>query len=295
VVNRRVSILDGRARAAAFVLALLGAGLAGSGAAPAVAGDSGFLSAERSVLGGEASGGWRSVLFGGSERALADEGGAVPGEFAAERRVKKSEGSAPTSGKLGRKLKAGALSAILPGAGQFYNGRRNRAYLMAGVEVGIWTTYIVFDTYGDNRMESAREWAGIYAGASGNHSDGYWQNVGQYESSDDYNDARRREARALQEEISGLVGPDGAWQWVNEDRQNGYLRLRNQGSSAYTRRDFMILFAVVNRAISVFDAVVGAGRVGDATHARVLGMDIELQLDPAATDPGARCVVSRGF
>ena len=113
--------------------------------------------------------------------------------------------------------------------------------------------------------------------------------------SDAYNDSRYREARALQETVSGLVGPEAAWQWVNEDRRYGYALLRSKGNSAYDRRDFMILFAVLNRAVSVFDAVVGAGHLGDAAHASVLGLDVELQLQPALTDPVARCVVSRSF
>ncbi len=144
-------------------------------------------------------------------------------------------------------------------------------------------------------MESSREWAGIYAGTEGDHADSYWQSVGRYMDSDAYNDGRYREARALQEEVSGLVGPDDAWQWVNEDRRYGYALLRSKGNSAYDRRDFMILFAVLNRAVSVFDAVLGAGHNGDVAQARVLGMDVELQLQPALRDPGARCVVSRSF
>jgi hypothetical protein len=52
---------------------------------------------------------------------------------------------------------------------------------------------------------------------------------------------------------------------------------------------------VLNRAVSVFDAVVGAGRIADAAQARVFGLDVEIQLNPAQADPTARCVVSRGF
>jgi hypothetical protein len=198
-------------------------------------------------------------------------------------------------GRLGRQFKAGLLSLVLPGAGQFYNGHHERACLMAGAEAGIWVTYVVFDRQGDNRMETSREWAGIYAGTDGNHDDAYWQSVGQFLDSDAYNDSRYREARALQEPVSGLVGPEDAWQWVNTDRRYGYAKLRADGNSAYDRRDFMILFAVLNRAVSVFDAVIGAGKVADATHARVLGLDVDLRLQPALTDPGARCVVSRRF
>ena len=263
--------------------------------ARAQAADAGFLATEQAVLGGEAAASWRAVLFGGAGIAAGGGIGGVADEFGTGGRVDDPTEDVGPPRHLGRKLKAGALSALLPGAGQYYNGQRGRAFLMAGVEAGIWTAWIVFDRQGDSRMDSAREWAGIYAGTDGAHPESYWQSVGRYMDSDAYNDARYREARALQESVSGLVGPDDAWQWVNQDRRYGYALLRSKGNSAYDRRDFMILFAVLNRAVSVFDAVVGAGRVAEAAHASVLGLDVELQLHPALTDPVARCVVSRGF
>lgn len=218
-----------------------------------------------------------------------------PGEFGGETPRPRTEDAKGGSSDLGPKIKAGALSAVLPGAGQFYNGQKQKAYLMGGVEVAIWTAYFVFDTQGDNRMETAREFAGIYAGTGGEHAENYWQSVGRYMDSDAYNDARRREARALQEDPSGLIGEDDAWQWVNEDRLVGYRTLRSDGNSAYDRRDFMILFAVVNRAVAVVDAVLGAGRNEPGLQARVLGLDLEVAVDPSLLHPGARCALARRF
>lgn len=272
-----------------LVLVLAGAAAAADGAAA-------FAAVEFEVLGDGASAGWRGALADAAPRWQRDGSRPVPDEFGTGRSVREAatdEPGGPTH--FGRKLKAGALSAVLPGAGQYYNGDRGRAFAMAGIEAGIWTAYFVFDAQGDDRMESAQQWAGIYAGTEGEHGDSYWQAVGQYEDSDAYNDSRYREARAEQVPVSSLIGPEDAWQWVNTDRRYGYAELRAKGNSAYDRRDFMILFAVVNRAVSVFDAVTGAGRGGDLAHARVMGLDVALQLQPALSDPGARCVVSRGF
>jgi hypothetical protein len=273
----------------AVLLALAGAAAAGDGVA-------GFASVEYAVFGDAASAGWRGALADAEPRRQREEYRPVPDEFGTGRRAADTDPDEPGGpSNLGRKLKAGTLSAVLPGAGQYYNGDRGRAFMMAGIEAGIWTAYFVFDAQGDDRMESARQWAGIYAGTAGEHAESYWQAVGQYADSDAYNDSRYREARAEQVPVSGLVGPEDAWQWVNTDRRYGYALLRAKGNSAYDRRDFMILFAVLNRAVSVFDAVTGAGRDGDLAHARVLGLDVALQLHPALSDPGARCVVSRGF
>jgi len=281
-------------RLGALAIALAGAMLA-AGASQAQENGGDFIAAERAVFGGEASSGWRSALIGGSARAQDDDIGRVADEFGAGKRPVEPDRALEHSGRLGRKLRAAALSALLPGAGQYYNGKRERAYLMAGVEAGIWTAYFVFDREGDGRMETSRDWAMIYAGTGGDHVDDYWKNVGKWMDSDVYNDSLYREARAFNVPVAGLVGPDDAWQWVNQDRRHAYASLRADGNSAYERRDFMILFAVLNRAVSVFDAVVGAGRIADAAQACVFGLDVAIQLNPALVDPSARCVVSRGF
>ncbi len=245
---------------------------------------------------------WRDVLR--RENGLADVTGAwtqiggqglstPPDEFGGGSRENRDLNQGPSH--LGKKVKAGLLSAVLPGAGQYYNGRHQKAYVMAGVEVAVWTAYFVFDTQGDNRMEDARDFAGIYAGTSGGHDDSYWQSVARYMDSDAYNEDRYREARALQEPVTGLISPQDAWQWANMDRLYGYRQMRADAGSAYDRRDFMILFAVVNRAVSVVDAVMGAGKDDPLLGADVLGMNIQVEVAPAWRSPAARCVISRGF
>lgn len=259
--------------------------------------DGSFLRDEYLVLGGEASGSWRSLgamtglafdQIGGD--GLSDEfgGGSARQE---DQEQEKGDGSSHT----GDKIKAGLFSAIIPGTGQIYNGQNSKGYVMLGVEVAIWTAYFVFDAQGDARMESAEEWAGIYAGTNGDHQNSYWQDVGHYMDSDAFNESVLREARALGEPASGLVTGADAWQWVNEDRKDGYSLLRADGNSAYDRRDFMILFAVVNRAVSVVDAVLNAGQKDGLLETEVLGMNMELEMLPSFKDPGARWVVSRSF
>jgi hypothetical protein len=244
-----------------------------------------WLRSEFKVLGARSA--LASGQFGGD--GVSDEFGG--GAAAKEEEETKVEGPANT----GDKVKAGLLSAVLPGAGQFYNGQKSKAYIMVGIEAAIWTCYFVFDAQGDARMESARQWAGIYAGTSGEHENSYWQKVGQYMDNDAFNESRLREARALQETATGLIGGRDAWQWVNEDRKDGYSKLRADGNSAYDRRDFMILFAVVNRAVSVVDAVLNAGQSDGLLETEVLGMNMELEVLPSFQDPGARWVVSRRF
>ena len=256
-----------------------------------------FLASEYQVLGGGAGTTWqgqaRQVSAGFTQIGGQSAGGA-PSEFgsSAPRQEEQDDGGPSVTGE---KVKAGLLSAVLPGAGQYYNGQKKKAYIMGGIEVAIWTAWFVFDAQGDNKRDDSEEWAAIYAGTSGSHADSYWQDVGHYANSDVYNESVLREARALGEQPSGLVGGSDTWQWVNEDRQNGYSKLRADGNSAYDRRDFMILFAVLNRAVSVVDAVIGAGKSDGVLETEVLGLNLEMQMLPSFSDPGARCVVSRSF
>ena len=254
-----------------------------------------FLRTEFQVLGPAALGSTTSLH---SATALDFDqvgGGGLDDDFGTGAAANEEEEGEKGSSNTGKKVKAGLLSAIIPGAGQFYNQQKSKAYVMFGVEVAIWTAYFVFDAEGDDRMDSATEWAGVYAGTSGEHNNTYWQNVGQYMDSDAYNEAVLREARALQEEPSGLVSGSDAWQWVNEDRREGYSSLRADGNSAYDRRDFMILFAVVNRAVSVVDAVLNAGKHDGLLETEVMGLNMELEMLPSFENPGARWVVSRSF
>jgi hypothetical protein len=267
------------------------------GAGGSAAQENDFLRSEFLVLGAQASTTWQSsglntYLASGQ---IGGEGLDKPREIGstAKPEEKKQEAAGPAN--TGQKVKAGVLSAVFPGVGQYYNGDHKKAYIMGGIEVAIWTTYFVFDTQGDNRLETSIEYAGIYAGTSGSHPDSYWQSVGRYMDSDAYNEAVLREARALQEEPGGLVSGRDTWQWVNEDRKDGFGKLRADANSAYDRRDFMILFAVVNRAVSVVDAVMGAGKVDGILETEVLGMNLGFEMLPSYHDPGAQCVISRRF
>lgn len=256
-----------------------------------------FLKTELAITGVSPSSLWHG--HGASAILALDQiggdGSRQPDEFGGGLKEEKNEDGETGPSDLGVKVKAGLFSALLPGAGQYYNDQKKKAYIMAGAEAAIWTAYFVFDAQGDNRMDSAVEYAGIYAGTSGEHSNSYWQNIGRHMDSDEYNEARMREARALQETPSGLVYGSDTWQWVNDTRQFEYTKIRADGNSAYDRRDFMILFAVVNRAISVVDAVIGAGNKPGALQTEVLGMNLEVEMLPSWKNPGAQCVVSRRF
>ncbi len=250
---------------------LLGMALAGSAAA-----------GDRDWYGAGASGGWRDLLG-------AQEIGGT--------HVEPRAGHGGGSHRMSTKLKAGALSLLVPGAGQILvNGDREKGFIMMGAEAAIWGAFLVFDHQGDGWADDYREWAGIYAGTQGDHGDYYWQSVGRYSDSDAYYESQLREARAFGEATPDPLPASDAWQWRNATYQGQYQGMRADASRAYDRRDFMILFAILNRAVSAFDAVRNAGH-GDepALGARVMGLDLAVDISPSLRHPEARCGLGRSF
>ena len=262
--------------------------VAGSAAAGTVGGSDTFLRAEYLVLGAGASGQATAVLVAADEKpkVRGDEfGWDLQDEAQAEKGTR----------NLGRKVKASLLSAVLPGAGQWYVGDRPRACLMGGIEAGIWGAYLVFDHNGDSWRDSAVDYAMVYAGTSGSHNEAYWINVGSYMDSDAYYDALAREARALEEPSPAPISAADSWQWVNNERRQDFWRLWGDAHDSYDRRDYMIAFAIVNRVVSMVDAVLGVDRMDGSLESRIMGLDLELAVVPELPNPGARWTVSRRF
>jgi len=243
------------------------------GAAAAPAAD--LLQAEHAALGGRASSLWRAQEMGNT-----NIGG-----------VRATGPSGPRN--IGQKVKAGLLSLLLPGAGQLYNGDNGKALVFAGAEAAVWTSYLVFHFQAEGLSEDYQEYAAIFAGTSGEHPDTYWRALGRYMTSDEYNEQLERVARAERVEATGLIEGDDVWFWRSERFLENYQILRADTNRAYDRRDFTVLFALINRAVSVYDAVRGAG--GSAHLMEVAGLGFDIEPRRVIGQRGTACVFSRQF
>jgi hypothetical protein len=56
-------------------------------------------------------------------------------------------------------FRAGLYSAVLPGAGQYYNGSIWKTILFAGIEAAAWTAYFVYESKGDRSDADMRGFA----------------------------------------------------------------------------------------------------------------------------------------
>ncbi len=234
-----------------------------------------LLAAEHAALGDRASSLWRAQDIGGS-----DIGGTH----------READSGGPRN--LGTKIKAGLLSLLLPGAGQLYNGDRGKALLFAGAEAAVWTGYLVFHAQANGLSDDYREYASIFAGVDGDHTEKYWRAVGRYMTSDEYNEYLERVARAEQVEVSGLIEGSDVWFWRSEAARENYQLLRADAVRAYDRRDFTVLFALINRAVSVYDAVRG---VRGEHMLEVAGFGFDVESRRVIGSRGTACVFSRSF
>ncbi|MFH0777010.1 MAG: hypothetical protein V2A71_00120 [Candidatus Eisenbacteria bacterium] len=219
-------------------------------------------------------------------------------------------GSAPAeAGETGGKsrAKALALSTLLPGAGEYYAGKKERAKAFFLAEAAIWTGFIVFEVQGHLRKDSYIEYAGLMAGADAEGKpEDYCRALGQYARSDpgpgSYNEDVRREARALypddrqrQDEYvqqNGYFGDD-AWDWQSQEDQARYRSLRRKSLLSFRRATYMLGVAAAARILSAMDAARSVVRASDAPG-KPLGLKLELR--PDETSPSSVMVcLSKSF
>jgi len=176
--------------------------------------------------------------------------------------------SAISSDRGKSRAKALALSTLLPGAGEYYAGKKGRAKFFFLTESAIWTSFIVFEVQGYLRKDAYVDYAQLVAGvdAEGKPED-FYRALSRYMRSDpgpgSYNEDVRREARALypddkqkQDQYlleNGFFGKD-AWQWQSEEDQAYYRSLRRKSQLSFNRATYMLGVAVANRILSAMDA-----------------------------------------
>jgi len=163
-----------------------------------------------------------------------------------------------SGGKRVSVAKAALYSALLPGLGEYYVGHRQKAKYFFSAEALTWISFFAFRTYGSWKEDDLIRLANEKASASlEGKDDDFLDWVGFYEDIDEFNTLGRvgDPDRPYLEDI-----PDNHWRWLSDTDQEAYRDLKNSSREAYRRSNFMIGMAVVNRVISVIDAVRDARR-----------------------------------
>ena len=167
--------------------------------------------------------------------------------------------------------KAALYSALVPGLGEYYIGHKTKAKYFFAAEALTWIGYFSFRTYGSWKEDDMIRFASEKANANLEGKDEFFQDMlGFYIDIDQYNTLGRVSdpERPYLEDT-----PENHWYWQSTDDQNAYRDIKNSARDAYRRSDFMIGVAVVNRIISIIDAVRDAKR----TNSRIGEFSVEGQ------------------
>lgn len=147
--------------------------------------------------------------------------------------------------------KALLLSALLPGAGQYYADAKFKGQVFMGVEATIWSVFIAYRVYGGWKKDDYRDFAAAHAGVDNNGKDNaFYDWIGFYNNREDFN----QYGRLYYPERDYLPdNPSYDWQWDSEANRTEYREIKNASETAFRNSTFLIGLAIVNRVIAGID------------------------------------------
>ncbi|MBD3402517.1 hypothetical protein GF420_06455 [candidate division GN15 bacterium] len=182
-------------------------------------------------------------------------------------------------------VQAALYSALLPGAGQYYLGKRKKARYFFAAEALTWIGYFSFKTYSGWKEDDYVRFAQRNANARlENKDDEFRDLVGFYTSTDEYNAF----GRVFDPERPYYPdSPEYHWQWQDEEDQKTYRHLKNRAREADRRSEFMLGVAIVDRIISVIDAIRDGQKlkkqITDESFSTRERPDMKLKINPFAS------------
>jgi hypothetical protein len=194
-----------------------------------------------------------------------------------EQKPTNSDGQNQRSGKKSI-MKAGALSALIPGLGEYYVGHRQKARVFFAGEAVTWIGYASLRIYGHAKEQDYIRFARTNADAQlEEKSDDFRDMVGFYGDISEYNSF----GRVFDPERPYLADtPENHWQWQSADDQATYRHLKNRSREAYRQSNFFIGLAIVSRVISVVDAVRDTKRANNRLDEDFSQAPVKLEIDP---------------
>jgi hypothetical protein len=207
-------------------------------------------------------------------------------------------GGAASASEGPDRLEVIGLSLLFPGLGHRAINHTSRGQIFMAADVGTWGGFGGFRLQGHLRRKSYIDMAHIYAGVPSpeGRSDEYYRFLGEFPSSNDYDEEIRREARARYgDDIAARdsyydahkMPADQIWQWKSEAEWSRYRDKRNASQLSYKRGRYLLGLAVANRLLAAVDAM----RLYHS-HGRGNGMSFYLSGDPSEPREPVRLCVS---
>jgi hypothetical protein len=144
-------------------------------------------------------------------------------------------------------------SLLVPGMGELYAGsfETGKYYLMA--EGGLWLTYSGFRMHSNWLLQDAQTFASQHANANFNNKDDqYSVNIGNFNTTAEYNDAKSRNRDY--ELMYQSTNPDYQWNWDTDANRLRFKDIRIQSGDVKNNAKFIIGAVTVNHLLSAFFA-----------------------------------------
>jgi hypothetical protein len=176
--------------------------------------------------------------------------------------------AAPTEKKS--LLTAVGASALLPGLGEQYVGRSERAKIFYFLEGALWTTFAFYRIQGDLRRDRYIEFAGLQAGAPRDGDADYYEHIGDWLSLEEWHSVVRQDARfrfpddalAQQDffEQNKRYDEGEFWEWPDDETRTRFRQLRSRSERSFRNARLAVGAAIVDRLASIIDALSLARR-----------------------------------
>jgi Family of unknown function (DUF5683) len=194
-------------------------------------------------------------------------------------------------------IKAGLYSALIPGLGQRYVGSPTKMKIFMGLEIGVWLGYASYKVYQGWKEDDMINFAADRGNAQlANKSDEFRDLVGFYESIDQYNMVARATDFGTRPYL--MDTPENHWRWQSATDQNSYRQYKNRWREAGRRAEMMVVVAVINRLVSIVDAVRDARKSNrrlDTEFSKEEKPSIQLSLDPMSRNNQVRVALTGIF
>lgn len=155
--------------------------------------------------------------------------------------------------------KSALYSALLPGLGEYKMGHKTKGKVFFAAEAVGWLGFAAYRIYGNWKEDDMIEFAYENAGAQLEGKDDTFEDmVGFYYSREEYNSLGRV---SDPERPYYPDDPNYDWQWVTSADQASYRDLKNKSRDAFKKSDLVLTLLILNRVVSVIDAVRDAVRI----------------------------------
>ena len=206
----------------------------------------------------------------------------MPGEFDEAKKGMKST------------AKAAFLSLILPGAGEIYGGSSTKGKIFILSEASLWAGFLAFRTYGSWLEDDYRVYAAARAKVNlDGKSDTFFDQLAFYDSRDHYNQFALLYYRGERQPYP----EDDFWYWAWDSRESRahYRDLKNRSKDASRRALYMVGLSLVNRIVSVVDAMKTVQSYNRKKSLQLSRMKFDLKANPLGHNPKVMLYVSHNW